>query len=173
MWDRLENDRVCLDLWRKEGSSQALNKLIAQYQNRVFSFAIYLSGCDPNTAYEITADSFAEALAEFKPAAKGDLSVSLFKRAIHKCRDAKAVLFFDPMKYVNAQLPKMNILRAAHNALVSLPFDQKAVLLLRDQANLTYGEIAAILNISLQDVKVSTGTVKNLFREKIEEQLDQ
>jgi len=173
MWDRLENDKVCLDLWRKERSPQALNKLISRYQDKLFSFTIYLTGCDPNTAYEITADCFTETLAELKSNSKGDLSALLFKRAIHKCRGTNAALFFDPIQYIRAEESRKMILRAAKNALMSLPFDQRVILLLRDQANLSYGEIASIINISMQDIKIMAGMVKNQFREKIEEQLEQ
>jgi DNA-directed RNA polymerase specialized sigma24 family protein len=172
MWDRLENDKVCLDLWQHEGSPQALSKFINRYKGRLFSFVIYLTGCDLNAAYEITADSFAESLAGLNTGAKGELSVLLFKRAIYKCRHTKAVLFFDPMKYINAGESRKNILRAANAALTSLTFDQREVLLLRDQANLSYAEIASILEVSLQDIKVKTGKVKNQYREKIEKQLE-
>src|SRR3990167_102009 len=112
----MENDKICLDLWRHEGGGQALDKLIREYEAKVFSFILCLSGCDCNSAYEMTADCFAEALTELKSSSQEVLSVRLFDRVVQKCRTAKAVLFFDPLKFINAAEGKKNILRTANRA---------------------------------------------------------
>ncbi len=60
----IENNKIYVELWRREGSQRALDKLICRYEAEVLSFILYLSGCDWNTAYEITADCYAQTLAE-------------------------------------------------------------------------------------------------------------
>ena len=55
----------------------------------------------------------------------------------------------------------------------ALPFDEKVMLLLRDQANLSYGENAAIMRVPLRDIKTMTWQARNHFREKVEDLMDQ
>jgi len=172
MGHRTENDKINLDLWRNEKSNQALDKMVCQYEKSVFSFILYFSGCDWDAAYEIAADSFVEIFAEIKSSVEESLPVQLFTRVMDKCSNVKAIPLFDPVKFINAADPRKNLLRTAKEALIALSSDQKAMLLLRDQANLSYEEIASIVQVPFQDIKNRTWQARNNFRDKVEKILD-
>ena len=56
-------------------------------------------------------------------------------------------------------------------ALYSLPFDTKALLLLRDQLHLSYKGIAAVLHVPESKAKIRTTQARSELRQKIEEVL--
>lgn len=156
MRDRTESDKLCLNLWRDEQSEQALNKLIARYDAKVYALVLYLTGCDENAAYEMTRASFLDTFTKPADEAREGLAETLFATVLAKCRSVKAVTVFDPLKIIRVTEHRLGIIRTAKTALMSLPFDQKALVLLRDQVNLSYDEMAHIFQSSAKEIKLKT-----------------
>lgn len=172
MGNRTETDNMLFDLWRGERSEQALDKLIRRYAQKVYAFVLYLTGSDENTAYTIAAESFMDALAETPEQGGGTVAQRLFARALEKCRGVETVPTFDLIGIVHTTEQRRNILRSAKEALMALAFDPKALLLLRDQVNLSYEEMARMFNGNAYDIKMRTWQARNQFRDKVAELLD-
>jgi len=169
MGKRVADDNVNLDLWRNEQNSQALDKLIRRYERNVFSFILYQSTCDWNEAYEATADCLSDAFNSMKSAPGPPLPVVIFRDALDRCRNVKAAPLFNPIQFLNASDVRKKILRPARRALTMLTFEEKAMLLLRDQINLPYEDIARIMDMSLKEIKTRIWQARNNFRDKVDE----
>lgn len=172
MPDRLEEDKACRYLWRKKKDEGSLDRLIDRYETKVFVFVLYLSGCDLNAAYEVTAESFVSALAGPGSSSREGFSVRLFTAALEKSRYLKSVRFFDASKFVKTTPVREKLLHTSKKALEEMSFDDRVIVLLRDQVNLTYEEIGRIRGVSLQKAKVLTGQARNQFRKTIDRLLE-
>lgn len=171
MSKRVEEDKILFSRWAKAGSPQALDKLIRMYKDDIYAFVLYLSGCDVNNSYEVTAGIFLDVLRDPGTPTAEPVSVRLFQTAIDRCRSAKPNFFFNPLDMTNATPSKRGTLRIVKQVFDSFSFENRAIMLLRDQAGLTYDEIAAIMQIGPREIKTMTAALKNRFREKIEEKI--
>lgn len=167
----MDDDKTILTLWRSEKSPRALQRLIERYEGPVFSFVLQLTGCDLNMAYETTAESFAGVLSCPEKVAGVPFSVAVFSAALEECTAVKDALFFDSIELIDAEASKKNGLRTVTKALSSMTFEERALLLLRDLAHLSYIEIAAVMDVDKRDIKSQTMVARNVLREKIEKEI--
>jgi RNA polymerase sigma-70 factor (ECF subfamily) len=86
-------------------------------------------------------------------------------RLFDKVRDAFQFVRSDPEK----QLEEAERARIALELLKQLPEHQRAALVLREQQEMSYSEIARVLNISESKVKVDIFRARALLREKYRE----
>lgn len=162
-------DRGYSDIRRNEGAAALL---VEQYQQRTFVLVLYLIGDDRDKAYDITASSFVEALISAPSLEdKGSFFISLVRAAIEKSRDAKIIPFSEKTDFADLPPEKRNSLLMIKKALQALTFNEKALLLLRDQLHLSYREISAIFKIPESDSRIQTVRARIHIREKVEEVL--
>lgn len=148
--------------------------LITQYQQRVFSLVLSLIGGDKTMAYDITVSCFIETIRTtplFWVKKEDIFLIKLAAIAVKKCRDIKPMPFIDEVDFVDLPLIKRKSLQLMRRALSALPFDEKVLLLLRDQIHLSYQEIAAVFRMSEKDIKIQMSEVRSQLRKKMEEVL--
>ena len=150
--------------------------LLKCYSSVSFSLVLCLTGCQQDQAFSTVADSFVDSL-RF-PSSNGVFSPSdrIFLRTLlgsllERCRTLQAGAF--NLSGLEEQPPaKRHILRVVKEALFALSFDSRALLLLRDQANLAYADIAAVLSLSVKDVKVAVCQARIQLRDKVNEVME-
>jgi len=156
----------------KQGSEEAAKSLIDKYQQRIFALVLYLAGNDRDKAYEIAASSFMEAIRS-RPFLKDKKSflIRLVGVAVEKSRNIKIIPSSDDSDFAELPAEKRKLLRIIKTALQALSFNEKAILLLRDQLHLPYRDIAAILQISESNARTLIIHGRVRLRKKIEEAL--
>jgi DNA-directed RNA polymerase specialized sigma subunit, sigma24 homolog len=148
----------------------SLKLVVERHQKSLFALVVYLIGGDKNKAYAIAAAVFAETLRSASPLdTDSALLARLAHGAIEKCRDVTAVPSFDDSDFTGSPPVKIGSLRMIRKSLQSLPFDSKALLLLRDQMHLSYNDIAHVLGISENDARLRMTQTRAKLRKAVEE----
>ena len=150
----------------QQGNRNAFSTLVRRYQDRVFRFIARMVG-SRDEALELTQETFLkawQALPEWRPEAQ--FQTWLFRIATNAATDTvrrrKVVEFvaleedyevpgegLDP----ESQLQVKQRLRELEEAINRLPEDHRAIVLLREIEDMSYGEISATLGISEGTVK--------------------
>jgi len=157
-----------VDLYNEE----IIKLYVKRYLKKVYALTCYLLGNNKNKAYEVTAASFVEGLTSTSYAEHEEgFLVKLFQTAVEESRQAKAMPSEEKPHFVNIPPEKTKILFILTETLQALSFEEKILLLLRDQAHLSYQNIAAILRISQSDVRSQITQARVNIRKKIERAL--
>jgi DNA-directed RNA polymerase specialized sigma24 family protein len=143
--------------------------LINRYQRSIFSLILNLIGGDKNAAYDIAVASFVQASQNCSLDATDAFFCKLAAAALEKCRAAEVVPVADATDFRELPVEKRKILQITRNALYSLPFETKALLLLRDQLRLPYRVISTILKVPEKNVRVAMNSARADLRKQIEE----
>jgi len=148
------------------------NNLVERYQQRIFALALYLLGGDRDKAYALAASGFAEALRPSSPLESKETFLARAAAAVvEKCRTIKTIPSSDDADLAELPPQKRAPLRLVRTALLALPFETRAPLLLRDQLHLSYKGIAAALALSEADARAAVPRSRGELRKKIEEVL--
>lgn len=159
------NDHQCVTL-AKNGDGKAFSELVARYQDRIYRFLVRLTGA-PDTALDLTQDTFLRAyqnLARWRPDALFKTWLFRIARniAFDRLRREKRVVFVeleedfaqqDPAAGPDALLETAQRYRQLQAALGKLPVEHREILLLREIEEMTYDEIALVLDLNLGTVK--------------------
>ena len=144
--------------------------LIARYQQNIYALVLYLIGADQDVAYEICAASFAETLSGSSPTENEETFFNkLIRAAVTKSRTARALPVSHELEFLDLSRTEKGPLRAILGAFQTLDFDEKAFILLRDQTNRSYKDIAVSMGISESSARQKTIQARIRFREKLEE----
>ena len=156
----------------QDGQGHALAALVERHQQRVFALASCLAGCDRDTAYQITVESFVEVLRV--EAAVGDppLFHRLLARVIEHSRAAASSPVFESPRVPGLSPQQQELLRLVRQSLLAMPFESRVPLLLRDQLGLPYEEIAVLVGRTPQQAKTDTLAARRQLREQLRETLD-
>ena len=175
----------------KEGSSEAMEKIVERYQESIFNFGLRMCG-HMQDAEDIMQDTFLNAfngLHSFREETK--LKNWLFRIAAHACQRKRRKKKFQPDRELSLEsfLPKegtearfeipdpssdpaQDLMRSElkqviEEAVYSLPPKYKLVFNLRDMEGFSTEETAEILEISVQSVKTRLHRARLYLREKI------
>ena len=135
------------------GQKVKLKRLLSLYDRKIFAFAVNLLE-NRSKAQEVTASSFAETVIKTTPLQKA--LVPLVRAVVRKCR------LLPP----NASFDESDRLRVA---LHLLPFDSKAMILMRDQIGFSYGDIGALFHLSAEEAKRKTVKIRKDISHRMEE----
>lgn len=152
----------------QRGDRAAFSELVTQYQDRIFRFLLRLTRSQDD-ALDLTQETFIHAwmaLERWRPQARfttwlfqiaRNQAIDLMRRT-HKTEfvawdDDAATTIADPGPGPDAALHNRQRLRALDQALLRLPLDQREVLLLREIEDMSYEDIAAVLDLNLGTVK--------------------
>ena len=150
-----------------------LELLISRYQQRIFALVLNLIGGNRDKAYEVVASSFVEAIRTIASPWEGNIFLSqLAGIAVHKSRDVKIIPTSEEAEFMNFPPQERASLRIVKAALQKLPFDTKALLLLRDQLHLPYKDISSILRVSQRNARRYITQARIRLRENIEKILE-
>lgn len=145
-----------------------LKSFIAQYQQRIFALVLYLVGQDQDRAYDICSSSFAEVLRGSTSLEQKEAFCSrLVCVAVEKCRDVKTMPTFDVIDLLTISREEKEPLRLVLKALQALDFEPKALLLLRFQLNLFYGDIGKAMRTSESQARIRTAQARIQLEEEI------
>lgn len=151
------------------GNQEELNYLISYCERKVFALTLYLIGGDRNRAYEIATSAFADAIQKSSSAKPTDsFLAAVAAKVIEKSRVAKAMPSSDEIQLTGIVAQEKGILRIVSQALQSLPFDEKALMLLRDQLNLPYRQMATIFHTDERTIQTRTTQARSQLRKRIE-----
>lgn len=133
------------------------------HQSKGFSLAFYLTGGDLDAAYAVAASSFAEALRS----GPDSFLTNALAAVVQKCRDIDSAVSsdFGP----GSKSDPDGALRIVRAALQALSFEDRAFVLLRDQLNLDYGDIAKIMRLEAGDVRRRTIEARSALRKYVEQ----
>lgn len=159
----------------QQGDQDAFARLVEANQNKIYSLALRMTG-NPEDGADLAQEAFLRAWRSL-PSFQGESSFStwLYRLAHNLCidflrsekrrRDALAVTSLDdeegaaPMDVPDhrftpeGELERRDLRQAIGQALLQLSDDHRQVLVLRELEGLSYGEIAACLNLEEGTVK--------------------
>lgn len=155
----------------RAGDRASFNILVRRYQRRVFALCVGMVG--PDTAEDITQETFIRALGSLDRYRGGNFAGWLLTIAGNRCRDELRRRKRRPTSSLDQQMeafgdayalpsqersPERRALdselrRVIVAALVQLPDDQRQALTLRDIEGFSYQEIASATNVSVGTVK--------------------
>jgi len=175
----------------KQGSSEAMEKIVERYQESIFNFGLRMCG-HMQDAEDIMQDTFLNAfngLHAFREETK--LKNWLFRIAAHACLRKRRKKKFQPDRELSLEsfLPKegtearfeipdpssdpsddlmrSELKQVIEEAVYSLPPKYKLVFNLRDMEGFSTEETSEILGISIQSVKTRLHRARLYLREKI------
>jgi RNA polymerase sigma-70 factor (ECF subfamily) len=166
----------------QRGDAAAFSKLMARYQDRIYRFLVRLTRSQDD-ALELTQETFLsayQALARWRPDAR--FTTWLFRiarnQAIDWLRRNRRVEFValdeeqdlrvaDPAPTPDATLQTVQRLRALERALARLSTEHREILLLREIEDMSYDDIADVLDISLGAVKSRIARARARLLEKM------
>ena len=153
-------------------NEEIMKLFINRYRKKIYALTYYLAGNDKNKAYEITAASFVEGFIRTSYVNNEEaFLVKLVQSAIEKSRQAKGIPSLEEPSFINIPPVKRKILLILMEVLQGLPFEEKILLLLRDQFHLSYQNIASTLKISQSDVRSQITQARIEIRKKVERAL--
>ena len=154
----------------RRGDELALRKLIQRYERLVFSLVLYLASCDRDRAFSVTAFCFVRAMRSLDSVRReGDFLEKLLRLALEECRSIPRAPKFDLSDFENRPPHKKEALRVMKQALASLSFDHKKLILLRDQFHLAYQDIASVSGLSEKETKIQTIHARVQLQDKVKE----
>ena len=166
----------------QRGDVAAFSALVARYQDRIFRFLVRLTRSQDD-AMELTQETFLnayQALARWRPDAR--FTTWLFRIARNQAFDwlrrRKLVEFValedgqdlgieDPAPTPDAALETVQRFHGLERALARLPTEHREILLLREIEEMSYENIAEVLDISLGTVKSRIARARAGLLEKI------
>lgn len=167
-----QGETLLLEAWER-GDEIALKSLIERYRRIVFNLMLYLGGGGRNAAFNLSVACFSETLNSLKGAGSdGRFFHALVRDALRRCEAEPVTPAFDLASVVTLPPEKREPLRIIQEALFALSFQNKTLLLLRDQFNLSYEDISAILDVPAKDARSAVLLARVQLRDKVQEILD-
>jgi RNA polymerase sigma-70 factor (ECF subfamily) len=165
----------------RKGDARAFNQLVPLYQSMAYNLAYRILG-DADAAADATQDAFISAYKAMRKFRGGSFKAWILRIVTNSCYDQLRVKKRRPTEslddleidadYVGylrdgADLPdeayeRRELNQAIQSGILSLPMDQRTVLVLSDMQGLSYQEIAEATGLSLGTVKsrLSRGRAK-------------
>jgi RNA polymerase sigma-70 factor (ECF subfamily) len=174
-------DEKALIASARKGDVRAFNQLVMLYQSMVYNLA-YRILSDPDAAADATQDAFLKAYKAMRQFRGGSFKAWLLRIVTNACYDQlrrkqrrpasslddlpvdadHSHYLRDPAKQPDAVVEQQELNRAIQAGIMTLPFEQRVVLVLSDVQGLSYNEIAQATGLSLGTVKsrLSRGRAK-------------
>lgn len=174
-------DEQTLLLASKQGDAGAFNRLVEHYQTSIYNAALRMVG-DPAIAEDITQDTFVSAFRALHTFSAGNFRAWLFRIATNACRDhlrsaqvrrntSLDVLVESPSFHLTSEqeTPEEYAVRRElssfiQQALMTLPPDQRMVIILVDIQALSYEEAARALRKPVGTVKSRLSRAREAMR---------
>jgi len=146
---------------------------MARFEQRIYAMVLYLVCGNRDVAYEIVVSTFVEVLrgvSEYKD--KEVLLARLAAVALQKCRMQKTEpVVIETSNFEDRTITQGEFLNRIRQALQSLPFEIKALLILRDQVHLPHAKISAILDVPEKKIRQQVSQARSQLRNQIEKNL--
>ena len=170
-----DGETLLLNRWFG-GDESALKTLVERYKRIIFSLVLYLTGCSRDEAFVLTAAIFTKVIRSLRPlrlSQKDDFFLQeLARTLIDQCPTISSTAAFDLSDFATLPAAKKESLRIVKESLFALSFENKCLLLLRDQWNFSYDTMSAILGLPVKEVRAKTFQARILLRDQTKEILD-
>lgn len=158
----------------RRGDLTAYDQLVGAYQDRIYQLAYRVTG-NPEDAWDAAQDAFVKAFRSLT-AFRGDAAFStwLHRIAVNAALDIvrRRPPAPDPLdvaaavatESVDRVVEQREVQRRVHGAIAGLPPDQRLAVVLRDVQGLSYGEIAAVLQVPVGTVRSRLSRAREALR---------
>jgi len=182
------NDETQLIHSALQGESSAFGILVTRHQDRLYACVLSVIG-DPDEAEDVVQESFIQAYLKLDMFQHNSrfftwLYRIAFNNALSRRRRRKETLSLDharestgsePASHIEA--PDHNMVRNENveqlrNALLELSDDHRVILTLREMQDLSYEDIASILDISIGTVRSRLSRARNALKTQLEQLAD-
>ncbi len=171
-----------------QGHSQAYGELVIRYQDRLYSAMLHIVG-SADEAEDVVQDSFVQAYIKLDTFQGNSrfftwLYRIAFNNALSRRRRRKADISLDVGKELSGkepldrhEAPDEPLLRQERIAAVRIAMDRlsdehKTILVLREMQDMSYEEIAEILEINIGTVRSRLSRARNQLKELLEESMN-
>ncbi|MDD5458768.1 MAG: sigma-70 family RNA polymerase sigma factor [Phycisphaerae bacterium] len=178
----------------KSGDSQAFERLIIKYQNRIYNVILKICA-NPDDSAELTQETFVkviENIDRFESRSRFytwafriavNLALNFCQRGLklglksldwendenEDCKSSLKHYLADEIAADPSQIAaNSELVQLVQKALMRLDDDQRSVIVLRDIESMSYAQIAEVLNIELGTVKSRLSRARNALREILE-----
>lgn len=158
----------------KDGDEWAWEQIFLHYKDMVFNICYRISG-KREDAEDWTQETFLRAFSAIKGfRGESSLSTWLYRIAVNVCFGnlrRKPTSSLDEVEYKlgNGEERDDDIVEEVQKVLAQLPPFYRTLLILRHFEELSYEEIAKVLNISVSKVKIGLHRARKKFKEKMED----
>ena len=135
----------------------------------MFAFSLYLLQGNRNQAYDVTASAFAEVARNFVSPEK--VLIELVRVVLKLAADMEKLPSVDENDFGDLKSVEKNRLSFVRRMLQSLPLKTKVAVLLRDQLNLGYRQMADIFQTSENEIRHQTLQARQDIRAGLEKVL--
>lgn len=168
---------------RSLNEPQAFEELVYRYQSRLYDLAYRLTG-DREEAQDLTQEAFVRTYTALPTFRKGErFSPWVYKILANLCisflrRKRPQVQLNDDAPFVDSSLTpeqaldKKEIQDAVQSAILALPEQYRAVILLRHQHELSYADIAEALGLPIGTVKTHLYRAKEMLHRILSKRID-
>jgi len=163
----------------RSGDDHAFEALVRRHQDRAFHIALRMTG-DPHDAQDVVQDALLQAWKAL-PAYRGEsrFGTWLIRIIINRCHNARRAARLTVPLPDDDPVTRMpgpdTVVVAAHRAdatikaLLDLPFDQRAALVLYTFGDATHAEVARILGINESAAKVRVHRARRELVDRLQE----
>lgn len=144
---------------------QSIKSLCSAYGPEIYGFLVSLLGLRAIDAHSVLVESFASVAAE---AQKGRVREALLIRLTREVLNHMRWKLWDSEGETPFEGSRQE-LSLVFRALSRLAWEERILLLLRDQMDFTYEEMASVLSLSVEAVKTRLAESKKNFRHHINE----
>jgi RNA polymerase sigma-70 factor (ECF subfamily) len=167
------------------GDSSAFGILVQRYQDRLYSSIVHVVGCRVE-AEDVVQDAFVQAYVKlntfqhnsrfftwlYRIAFNAALSRRRRKKSAYSVEQSREVAGDEPVSEVDApddRMLRQERVRIVQEALSLLTEDHRAILILREMEEMSYEDIADVLNTPVGTVRSRLSRARNQLRDKLEE----
>jgi RNA polymerase sigma-70 factor (ECF subfamily) len=178
------NDETQLIHSALQGESASFGKLVSRYQDRLFSCVLGVIG-DPDETEDVVQESFIQAYLKLDTFQHNSqfftwLYRIAFNNALSRRRRRRTTLSLEvaressgdePTSFVES--PEANLVRTEkiqqlRDAMVELSDDHRIILTLREMEEMSYEDIASVLEISIGTVRSRLSRARNALKSQLE-----
>ncbi|MDP2661175.1 MAG: sigma-70 family RNA polymerase sigma factor [Dehalococcoidia bacterium] len=177
----LESDEWWVE--RALDEPKAFEELVYRYQDRLYNLACRLTG-DREEAQDLTQEALVRAYAGLKTFRKGErfspwvykitanLCISYLRRRKPRVQLDEEAPFVDGSLSPEQALEKKEIRDTVQRAILALPEQYRAVILLRHQQDLPYADIAKTLGLPIGTVKTHLFRAREMLHKILSREID-
>ena len=161
----------------RQGDSDAMERLILKYQNRIYNVILKICS-DPDDAAELTQETFVKVIENIhKFEGRSKFYTWAFRVAVNltlnycQMQVLKEFLSDENSPDPEAVAQNKELCEMAVQALMKLDDAQRAVVVLRDIEGMNYAQIADVLNIELGTVRSRLSRARGRLRKILEASL--